>query len=375
MMDRSLEGRPSPSGYRMLDDFNLYNFRCYDEVHLQDLRRVNIIVGENGSGKTTLGEALFMAAAGGPSAAFWVRNTRSLTTPQQTVFWDRPFVESYWKDLFADFDQTREIKIRFTDSSLGIYRVRVFLDARAEAKTTLDLFSAAPLSTAPPLVFEKTKEPDGARVSVRVVTNNKGVPDVEGYATSIPLCITFPSTYRFSAQQCSQWFSDLAKTKRESEVMGALTDEFNDIADVSMLLDAGQPTLFASIKGVGNSRVPITLYSDGASKYLSILLAIASTPKGIILVDEIENGFYYTRFPSLWKTILRFCRRYDVQLFASTHSRECINGAEEAVSQSPDDFCVMRTERKIVNGRAKCSVRRFSGRDFRSSIEQKVDIR
>ena len=165
----------------MFDNVFIQNFRCYDEVILSNLRRINIIVGENGSGKTTLGEALFMAAAGGPSAAFWGAQYSFAYNADATDFLGSDFRRIFLERPFSRiFDQTWEIRVRFNDSLLGTYLLRVFLDSRSNAKATLDLLSTGPLSTAPPVVFEKTQEPDGFPVSVRVVTNNKGVPDVEG---------------------------------------------------------------------------------------------------------------------------------------------------------------------------------------------------
>ena len=40
--------------------------------------------------------------------------------------------------------------------------------------------------------------------------------------------------------------------------------------------------------------IPIQLLGDGMSRILSLALAIASNPGGIVLVDEIENGIHHS---------------------------------------------------------------------------------
>jgi len=61
-------------------------------------------------------------------------------------------------------------------------------------------------------------------------------------------------------------------------------------------MNAGEVMLYASVKDLGE-RLPLAVFSGGINKYLSILLAIATTRDGVVLIDEIENGFYYKPWP------------------------------------------------------------------------------
>jgi len=46
----------------MYQSFHVKNFRCFDDLQLNDLARVNLIAGKNNTGKTSLLEALFLHA-------------------------------------------------------------------------------------------------------------------------------------------------------------------------------------------------------------------------------------------------------------------------------------------------------------------------
>jgi AAA15 family ATPase/GTPase len=85
---------------------------------------------------------------------------------------------------------------------------------------------------------------------------------------------------------------------------------------------------------------------EGIGRLLSIILAIANAKGGTILIDEIENGLHYSVLSNVWKAIADAARRADVQIFATTHSLECIRAAHEAFESSDKyDFRYHRLER------------------------------
>jgi hypothetical protein len=99
-------------GYKMVEQIDIHNFRCFDKVNLKDLKTVNLIVGRNGSGKTALLEALFFTL-GSPGLAFKLRRWRGMGTQLHYT----EYVESrlaLWRDLFHKFDQNRIVRIAFS---------------------------------------------------------------------------------------------------------------------------------------------------------------------------------------------------------------------------------------------------------------------
>jgi hypothetical protein len=53
-----------------------------------------------------------------------------------------------------------------------------------------------------------------------------------------------------------------------------------------------------------------------------------------------------------WRSISRLCRVQGLQLFATTHSYECIQAAHEAFAATPDDLAVFRLDRSETGIRA-----------------------
>jgi AAA15 family ATPase/GTPase len=98
-------------------------------------------------------------------------------------------------------------------------------------------------------------------------------------------------------------------------------------------------------------RVTLKSYGEGMTKALGISLSLVQCRNGVLLIDEIENGLHYSVLPDVWKLIFKTARDLNVQVFATTHSKDCIEAFTQASNDSPEDGMLIRLERhgeKIV---------------------------
>jgi AAA15 family ATPase/GTPase len=65
-------------------------------------------------------------------------------------------------------------------------------------------------------------------------------------------------------------------------------------------------------------------------------MLLLSQKNSIILIDEIENGIHYTNLGKLWEIILTISKQQNVQVFATTHSKECIESYARVVEELED---------------------------------------
>ena len=98
-------------------------------------------------------------------------------------------------------------------------------------------------------------------------------------------------------------------------------------------------------------------FGDGLRQYISIICALYSCEDGYLFLDEIENGIHYTQFDRLWGLILRISQEQNVQVFATTHSKECIESYAR-VSLSLHDISFLEFG-KNRNGEIKSIVMGF----------------
>ena len=69
--------------------------------------------------------------------------------------------------------------------------------------------------------------------------------------------------------------------------------------------------------------LPIGTLGEGAWRMLGLALALAAAKGGVLLIDEIDTGLHYTVMEKMWQLVLETATRLDVQVFATSHSRDC----------------------------------------------------
>ncbi len=59
-------------------------------------------------------------------------------------------------------------------------------------------------------------------------------------------------------------------------------------------------------------------------RIMAMAIAITQCKGGMLLVDEIDTGLHHTVMSDMWKLIFGAAKELDVQVFATTHSFDCI---------------------------------------------------
>src|SRR5260370_39334360 len=83
--------------------------------------------------------------------------------------------------------------------------------------------------------------------------------------------------------------------------------------------------------------LPLRSLGDGMQRMLGIALAIANAKDGMLVVDEIENGIHYSVQSELWQLIFQLAHRLNVQVFATTHSWDCIEGFQKPAQEKKQE--------------------------------------
>jgi hypothetical protein len=107
-------------------------------------------------------------------------------------------------------------------------------------------------------------------------------------------------------------------------------------------------------------RLTINVMGDGIKRIATITAClINSIDHGILLVDEIDTGLHYSALTHLWKAVLITLKeRPDLQLFATTHSDECVRALAYVLQQEYGEdlehapACLIRIERNGEEHRA-----------------------
>jgi len=356
----------------MVDSIHIRNFRSFKDVRVDDCRTVNVIVGDNGSGKTALLEALFLALGVSPELALRTRAWRGYELGQLS---GTPEVveEALWSDLFYRFDTSKSAYVSLKGG--GGHTRSVTVRLQPEGIQRIIPPSRKKPGTPPTTVRERstiefnwTIPPYGEhRIIPKWIGDKLSFDPIPRQHVKGSF---FVANRIIAGQEVSARFSELSRQFQEGQFIERFHGLFKNIIDMGIEVEAGVPMLFATV-GTLPRKIPLTLASGGMSKLAAILLAITEQSGGLVLIDEIENGFFHDRLPAVWKAVLDFARENKCQIFASTHSLECLRAAAQLADENPSDFSLMRA----VMGDDGTRIRRFEGEKFAHAVLDNVEVR
>jgi len=114
-------------------------------------------------------------------------------------------------------------------------------------------------------------------------------------------------------------------------------------------------------------------FGDGLGKFVYFIMLLLSNQNSIILIDEIENGIHYTQLDKLWEIILTISKQQNVQVFATTHSKECIESYARVAKKLEDKEITYTILTKLDDSSIDAGV--YNSSMIINAIEQEHEVR
>jgi AAA15 family ATPase/GTPase len=358
----------------MYSSLHIKNFRNLRDLEINALGRVNLISGKNNVGKTALLEAIFLL--NGPVQPE-LRTTIAAARGMEVVVGKS--AASIWEAIFNEFDtdETIEISSNSTqgNSHLEIYAIDT--SKRENVSLTTPDSSSSPSSATTDLsdddIEYRYTHGDSDKVyrsQVRLIGN-----EIHYRADKIdlPIAVFMFARLKANPENDADRFSQAIKLRLKNDIVEALKIIEPALTDIELVYEAKRAVLYGEV-GPNNKIRPLPLMGDGMGRLLSILVNMAyAAPDGIILIDEIENGFHFSILPQVWHVIDEFSRKHNIQVFATTHSDECIEAAKGYFEESdPTTFRYHRLDR-LEDGRIEAVT--YDKETFESAIEFDIEVR
>lgn len=345
----------------MYTSFSIKNFRAFEHLELNDLARINLIAGKNNTGKTSILEAIQMHSGNFREETIIrfqpIINERRIPS--------RPAIPIYpnvdWRIIFTDFNTSEKIVIsgmykqKYTQPSLLPEQQKLFPNMPREmeisiADTNEDAYGYRRIRRGNLDAIERFFQ-DRVVLKIRIQEHNYYVTQVEGeivFDRVLPILfplISIPSREQISLGENATRFSQIDRMGRQEILIDALRVIEPRLQELKLYYDGEPPIIHGNI-GL-KEPIPLAIMGEGIGRITSLILAIGSASGGVVTIDEIENGLHYSVMTEVWKAIGKAAREFDVQIFATTHSLECIRAAHDAFSESETyDFRYHRLDRK-----------------------------
>jgi AAA15 family ATPase/GTPase len=343
---------------------NITNFRSVAELKIENFKQVNLITGRNNCGKTTVLEALFLISGmSNPQLPVMINNFRDLNLNSDDNF------NFIFHNL--DFEQEPQI-IALLDGAKRSLAIRpkyaVHYNSTKKINSIADNITAnagiVPAASGLFLEFNDGKT-DGNFVS-EISLSEGGIKAANQYKEILPCYFHCP---QLSMAFFPQSIERLISNKQMDGVIAALREIDPRITDIRM---GAMGMIYVDI-GL-KKLLPINIMGDGIRRIFSILAAVSNVEGGVLFIDEIENGLHYSTLEILWKSLLKALEVYHVQLFAATHSNECIGALAslyETTNKESDNIRLYRIEKQENKHRAF----EYSPGMISSGIDSNIEMR
>lgn len=332
----------------MLKSINIRNFRLFEDLSINQLSRVNLVAGRNNAGKTSLLEALFLlAGASDPQMAL---NSNVIRLSNLPVSGPRDTLrETYWKPMFTELDTEKSVEIVGVHFAQGPLALRISLERQTVTELPIQKsgdVSAGNISIEPALLFSfKIGFAEAVEGRVRIEGQSLRIdrPNI-----AMPFVATILSTQVTNHPEDAERLSRLRKQKNDARLLSALRIIEPRLQSIEVNSASGIPMIWGDI-GL-SELVPLAMMGDGMTRLARLVLAIAASPSGLVLVDEIETGLHHTILSDVWRAVGEAAKDFDTQVVATTHSYECIRAAHESLG-SDDGFLLHRLEASDASNR------------------------
>lgn len=340
----------------MLTAIKMQGFRKYDELSINDLGRVNFILGNNNVGKTTILEGIYTWACGqyispliniplgrcrysGIQHAYWMMEEIMAVVNRREEI---PFRMSFCGIFNGEevrFNHTIFPSDLLTEYDASYKKTEYSIISRSNdhnAKNSQMIFSSpiVQLAQQSTVVARWEVERNGETISETISAPLGIVSTVKPFQLAKYIDVLS----HIAVNETVQMYSSLKREKLLDDVTAEIRKVFPEIAGFDMLPypDGSQAPI--SIKKNDGSLLPMYAYGDGVQRWFYILGAIAIYKNAIICIDEIDTGFHPDAQSEFSKHLLKYARENNVQLFVTTHNIEFVDHYLDSVAELGGDY-------------------------------------
>ncbi len=308
----------------MITDITIKNYRAFANFEVDKIARVNLIVGANNAGKTSLLEAIFLLESQDPIG--------------------------------------------------GISRI---LDARGEVDRTVELSGSRIKNYPISHLFYNHLVEDGKSILIEnhILVTEDGLWNGQSLRAvrSIESLVKFVPTNHLDSVDLARMWDKVSLTPAEDQVVEALKILEPKAERLSFQSQVSANSGIIVKMSDQPKPVPLGSMGEGMRRILTIAMSLVSVNNGTLLIDEIDTGLYYDTLVDMWRLVIETTIKQDAQVFATTHSWDCVRAFQEALQLTSDKNagCLLRLD-KVAND---ITATKYSPAELKIAVSQAIEVR
>lgn len=368
----------------MLTSFTAQNFRLFTNLEIPRLSRVNLFVGRNNAGKSALLEAVevyvshasfsTLVSIALARAGIWGSTSYSPEVPL-------PLAGEIFRHLFKGHHLPIVGESGFTVGLLNreAEQIRVTIAAyqSIEREGILQRQLLTPtqygeLKADPTVLLELVAiEASQPRRIVTAVSSTSRLAKHNGAESKLPIQVV--RTRSMLPLQAAALWDATGLTDLAGDVIAGLQLIEPAVRGIAFVEEGGGRDRIPLVRLAGQpGPLPLSNMGDGITRLFHIILALVNAKQGVLLVDEFENGLHWSVQEKIWETVFQLAERLDVQVFATTHSRDCIQAFQAAWERHENLGTYYRLE---ADSQGEIKARSYSLDTLADSVATDVETR
>ncbi|VAY88130.1 hypothetical protein MNB_ARC-1_1310 [hydrothermal vent metagenome] len=302
-----------------IKNIEIKNFKCFKDFKAEGFGRVNLIGGKNNVGKTAFMEVCLLSQSDSISDLY--KKILEIKTHRNIV-----------NNLLEKNDRQQELqKLINKNIDFSINRIEsISQDLGDGHYMDIDIgctHISKDEENGNILIFLRYDEIDMPREYTYSRLIN--ILDLALESTKKQFSLNFISPYSNSNEELEDIIGQSKLDDKYDELNKYLSDVFN-VKSIDIIKN--KPML-----QVNNEYKELSYFGQGIKTFINIISSILLLKDDVIFIDEIENGIHYTNLDKLWEIILTISKQQNVQVFATTHSKECIESYARVAKRLEDE--------------------------------------
>ena len=337
----------------MIQHLHISGFKCFRDLQLPQLGQINLFVGKNNTGKSSVLEAVELFVSDSPELL--LRACARRTTESADFRYLRPYdseeIARLVTLLVSQFHREQcEIKISQIEIRSDEPKGTLKIDSRGlpieiidhelrlmnrEKGRRLRLGREAEMFADSFTVIRGSAE--FRRSLLEYLAFGKGIRELDKGGEQSPGAhpqsarVAFLSARGFTQRDGKRLWDQVSIAGRDEAVLEWMRLIEPEIKDLRYIGDENQREDRPHLRINGDMGfTPMASLGDGLTRIFHIALAMASVDGGVLLIDEFENGLHWSVQKELWRVIGEAAQKFSVQVFATTHSRDCMQALVSA---------------------------------------------
>ncbi len=305
----------------MITDFSVQNFRCFENTQAKGFQRVNLFTGKNNAGKTSFLEAIFAFLQNSLSRV--IENTRKNTHH------DEQKIENLFFN--QDIDKSISFSTHFNKNYIGSeIDIRMLKASNHKLRDFREINLPLPEN--------------------EIVTNQHFTNGTENFRDEHQefLQINKNISFIFSSDEQYPEKINIPKIFDKLDIEGESGDILEVIKHIDQKIEeiktyGSRPDVLYLRKVGEKKRFPLSYFGDAIQKIMRYVITMVNFKQihfqndfevqNYLIIDEIENGLHYTVQEIFWEMLFKLAQKYNIQIFATTHSKEMVNAFEKIASK------------------------------------------